>query len=83
VTETLSVAYLLGALQETCAARGWSLHLHYYPRHDGWTVSVWRHMPDVPGAHRCLQSESLAEALADCWAQVQRHAREEATRRAG
>lgn len=79
MSETLGTEVLLAWLAETCDARRWTLHVHYYPRHTGWTVCVFRHESVVIGSFYA-EARLFQEALADCWAQVQRWCREEAAR---
>lgn len=84
MTDQLTTTYLLGVLEETCAARSWTFSMDCNPRSPlPWEVIVDRleHEPgDGASAGWVAEAGLLQEALADVWAQVTRACREQAAR---
>lgn len=80
MTDPLSFEVLLQWLEETCAAREWCLQLTLaHSRPKPWSAIVTGNFGQRGYLFRA--GNTRHEALSALWAQVQRHCREEATRR--
>ena len=68
----LSSSTLMHWFEEACDAHRWILTVHYFPG----IPQPW----EVGASHHLGRGSTLQSALADCWQQVARWAREQAAR---